>query len=127
MYLLQILFRYRTVLDSEKEYTNTVQPVPQSELATVAFHFGDHKYLLQCSHHTSVVSKACKFLYKKYPPARDILSHHGRLRGLVASCTYGGGHGGTYNIAVESDLFLQLKQSLSDSSYLTLNSSLMLL
>ena len=109
---------HTAVVDSEEECTNTLQPVPQSELAAVAFHFGE--YLLQCSHHTSVVSEACKFVYKKYPPARDILSRHGRLRGLVASCPYlflsGGAHGGTYNITVESDLFLQLKQSLTDSS-----------
>ena len=93
-------------------------PVPQSEFATAAFHFGE--YLLQCSNHTSVVSEACQFVYKKYPPARDILSRHGHLRGLVASSSYlffsGAAHGGTYNITVESDLFLQLKQSLTDSS-----------
>ena len=109
---------HTAAVDSEEECTNTLQPVPQSELATVAFHFGE--YLLQCSHHTSVVSEACKFVYKKYPPARDILSRHGRLRGLVASCPYlllsGGAHGGTYNITVESDSFLQLKLSLTDSS-----------
>ena len=76
------------------------------------------EYLLQCSHHTSVVSEACKFVYKKYPSAGDILSHHGSLRVLVASCPYlflsGGARGGTYNITVESDLFLQLNQSLTD-------------
>ena len=92
---------------------NTLQPVPQSEFATVEFHFGE--YLLQCSHHSSVVSEACMFVNKKYLPARDNLSRHGRLRGLVISCPYlflsGGVHGGTYNITVESDLFLQLKKS----------------
>ena len=104
---------HTAVIHSEEECTNTPQRVPQSELATVAFHFGE--YLVQCSHQCSmftVLSEACKFVYKKYPPARDILSHHGRLRGLVASCPYlflsGGAQGGTYNITVGSDLFLQL-------------------
>ena len=48
------------VADSEEECASTVQPVPQSELATVPFHFGE--YLSQCSNHTSVVSETCKFV-----------------------------------------------------------------
>ena len=55
-------------VDSEEEYTNTQQPVPQSELAAVAFHF---EYLLQCSNHTSVVSGACKSVYKS-PVTMDV-------------------------------------------------------
>ena len=102
---------HTAVIDSDEECTNTLQPVPQSELATVAFHFGE--YLLQCSHCTSVASEACKFVYNEYPPAGDILSGHEHLRGSVASCPYlflsGGTHSGTCNITVESDLFLQLK------------------
>ena len=116
--MLQILFKYWIqFLFQRKNIQILYNPVPQSELATVAFHFGE--YLLQCSHHTSVVSKGCKFVYNKYLPARDILSRHGRLRGLAPSCPYlflsGGAHGGAYNKTVESDLFLQSKQSLPDS------------
>ena len=44
------------VLDSDEECTSTVQSVPQSELASAAFYFGE--YLLQCSYHASVVSEA---------------------------------------------------------------------
>ena len=62
-----------------------------------------------------MVSEACKFENKKYLLARDILSRHGRLRGLVVSWPYlflsGGAYGGIYNITVKGDLLLQLKQS----------------
>ena len=33
---------HTAVVDSEEECTITLQPVPQSELATVAFHFGEY-------------------------------------------------------------------------------------
>ena len=40
-----------------------------------------------------------------------------RISGLMPYLFLSGGaHGGTYNITVESDLLLQLKQSLTDSS-----------
>ena len=35
---------HTAVVDSEEECTNTLQPVPQSELATVAFHFGEYLF-----------------------------------------------------------------------------------
>ena len=87
------------------------------EPAIVAFHFG--KYLLKCSHHISMVLESCKFVYKKYPLAREILSRLGFewISGLMPYLFMSGGaHGGTYDITVESDLFLQLEQSLTDSS-----------
>ena len=56
------------VVDSEEECANTGQPVPQSELAIVAFHFG--KYLLQCSHYTFWYQKLVSLFIRSIPVYR---------------------------------------------------------
>ena len=91
----------------------TVRPVvPNPELAEVAFRLG--QYLNSTPSKSSVASQACKFLYESYPPSREILAKHGRLRGLVKSCSYlhleGASHGGVYVLSLNSDIFSRFRQ-----------------
>ena len=48
-------------------------------------------------------------VYQKIPQAREILSRHGKLKGLTNSCPYlqlaGKSHGGTYIISHNQKLF----------------------
>ena len=57
---------------------------PQSDSMQVAFEFG--KYLHSLPSKSSTASQACKFVYQSYPPAREILSRHGQLKGLLKVC-----------------------------------------
>ena len=81
-----------------------------SELAKVAFAFG--QYLSTLPKSQCYASEACKFVYQNLQDARDILSRHGKLKGLVAKCPYlslnGGPHGGTYLLTLE--LFQELSK-----------------
>ena len=57
----------------------------------------------------AISSEACKHVYQKIPQAREILSRHGKLKGLTNSCPYlqleGKSHGGTYIISLNQKLF----------------------
>ena len=81
-----------------------------SELAQVAMEFG--KYLLSLPSHSSIASEACKYVYLQYPPSREVLARHGKLRGLVKACSYlqidGAVSGGTYVISLNLDKFMQV-------------------
>ena len=83
---------------------------PNADLVSVAFEFG--KYLESLPKKSAVSSQACKFVYEHFPAAREILAHHGRLKGLVKSCPYlqleGGLHGGTYNISLNQEIFSRI-------------------
>ena len=59
---------------------------PQSDLMQVAFEFG--KYLHSFPSKSSTASQAGKFVYQSSPSAREILSRHGKLRGLLKVCPY---------------------------------------
>ena len=53
------------------------------ELCQVAYEFG--KYLASLPNKTATTSQACKQVYLSYPSAREILTRHGKLRGLINS------------------------------------------
>ena len=78
-----------------------------SDLARIAFAFG--KYLESLPNKSAVSSQACKYVYEHYPEARDILSRHGKLRGLVKCYHFlqleGGIQGGTYILSLNQQLF----------------------
>ena len=73
--------------------------------AKVAFAFG--QYLSTLPKPKCYASEACKFVYQNLQDARDILSRHGKLKGLVAKCPYlslnGGPHGGTYLLTLDME------------------------
>ena len=77
---------------------------PQSDLMQVACEFG--KYLHSFP---SKSCKACKFVYQSYPSAQEILSRHGKLRGLLKVCPYlqldGSPSGGTYILFLNQEMF----------------------
>ena len=77
------------------------------DLAVVAYEFG--KYLRALPSKSAISSQACKFIYERFPAARELLARHGRLRGLVKAFPYlqldGGTAGGTYVLSLNSDLF----------------------
>ena len=69
--------------------TPTPAPVvvsPDSNLVQVAYQFG--KFLQSLPSKSATASQACKFVYDHFPSSREILSRHGRLRGLCKSCPY---------------------------------------
>ena len=81
--------------------TQTPTPVvvsPDSDLVQVAYQF--RKFLQSLPSKSATASQACKFVYDHFPSSREILSRHGRLRGLCKSCPYlqldGAASGGTY-------------------------------
>ena len=59
---------------------------PQSDFMQVAFEFG--KYLYSLPSKSSTASQACKFVYQSCQSAREILSRHEKLRGLLKVCRY---------------------------------------
>ena len=69
-----------------------------SDLSQVAYEFG--KYLSSLPNKTATAFQVCKQVYMTYPSAREILTPHEKLRGLVKSCPYlqmdGAAHGGLY-------------------------------
>ena len=102
--------------DSVFESETEVQAPPpsvshvNSELSQVAYEFG--KYLSSLPNKTATASQACKQVYMSYPSAREILTRHGKLHGLVKSCPYlqmdGAAHGGLYLLLLNQELFSKL-------------------
>ena len=82
-------------------------PSQNSPHAQVALEFAP--YLQRQPSKSAISSKACKFVYEKCPPAREILARYGRLKGLINSCSYlqldGGSYGGTYVISLNQEQF----------------------
>ena len=81
------------------------------DVMQVAFEFG--KYLRSLPSKSSTASQACKFVYQSYPPARETLSRHGKLRGLLKVCPYlqldGSPSGGTYILSLNQEMFENLR------------------
>ena len=84
------------------------------ELCQVAYEFG--KYLASLPYKTATASQACKQVYLSYPSAREILTRHGKLRGLIKACPYfqmdGEAHGGLYLLSLNQEAFRKLFPSL---------------
>ena len=100
------------VLESETEVQAPPSSVSHvnSELSQVAYEFG--KYLSSLPNKTATASQACKQVYMSFPSAREILTRHGKLRGLLKSCPYlqmdGAAHGGLYLLSLNQELFSKL-------------------
>ena len=100
------------VPESEKEVPAPPPNVSHvhSELSQVAYEFG--KYLSSLPNKTATASQACKQVYMTYPSAREILTGHGKYRGLVTSCPYlqmdGAAHGGLYLLSLNQEIFSKL-------------------
>ena len=94
--------------DSDPSVVHTFRP--QSDLMQVAFEFGKNLHSLPSK--SSTASQACKFVYQSYPCAREILSRHGKLRGLLKVCPYlqldGSPSGGTYILSLNQEMFENL-------------------
>ena len=92
------------LVEPEVEVPAPIRPAPNvnPELSQVAYEFG--KYLSSLPNKTATASQACKQVYLNYPSAREILSRHGKLRGLVKACPYlqmdGESHGGVYLLSL---------------------------
>ena len=73
------------VIEPEVEDLPPVRHVPHvnSELSQVAYEFG--QYLLSLPNKTVTASQACKHVYLHFPPAREILARHGKLRAALLS------------------------------------------
>ena len=56
------------------------------DLATVAHLFA--KYLLTRKGHQAIASDVCRHVCTEFPAAREILSRHGKLTGLLQECPY---------------------------------------
>ena len=84
------------------------------ELCQVAYEFG--KYLASLPNKTATASQACKQVYLSYPSAREILTRHGKPRGLIKACPYlqmdGEAHGGLYLLSLNQEAFRKLFPSL---------------
>ena len=96
----------------EVEVPAPIRPAPNvnSELSQVAYEFG--KYLSSLPNKTATASQVCKQVYLNYPSAREILSRHGKLRGLVKACSYlqidGESQGGLYLLSLNQEAFRKL-------------------
>ena len=107
-----------SVVESEPE-AESPAPLPTAshvnpELCQVAYEFG--KYLASLPNKTATASQACKQVYLSYPSAREILTRHGKLRGLIKACPYlqmdGEAHGGLYLLSLNQEAFRKLFPSL---------------
>ena len=103
-----------SVVESEPE-AESPAPLPTAshvnpELCQVAYEFG--KYLASLPNKTATASQACKQVYLSYPSAREILTRHGKLRGLIKACPYlqmdGEAHGGLYLLSLNQEAFRKL-------------------
>ena len=100
------------LVEPEVEVPAPIRPAPNvnPELSQVAYEFG--KYLSSLPNKTATASQACKQVYLTYPSAREILSCHGKLRGLVKACPYlqmdGESHGGLYLLSLNQEAFRKL-------------------
>ena len=81
-------------------------------LRLIAYEFA--MYLLTRPEKKAYLSEACKHVYQKYPPARDVLTRYGKLKGLASQCSYlelkGALHGGTYTLHLLEDKLKQAMQ-----------------
>ena len=99
-------------VEPEVEVPAPIRPAPNvnPELSQVAYEFG--KYLSSLPNKTATTSQACKQVYLNYLSAREILSHHGKLPGLVTACPYlqmdGESHGGLYLLSLSQEAFRKL-------------------
>ena len=97
------------LVEPEVEVPAPIRPAPNvnPELSQVAYEFG--KYLSSLPNKTATASQACKQVYINYLSAREILSRHGKLRGLVKACSYlqmdGESHGGLYLLSLNQEAF----------------------
>ena len=107
-----------SVVESEPE-AESPAPLPTAshvnpELCQVAYEFG--KYLASLPNKTATTSQACKQVYLSYPSAQEILTRHGKLRGLIKACPYlqmdGEAHGGLYLLSLNQEAFRKLFPSL---------------
>ena len=100
------------LVEPEVEVPAPIRPAPNvnPELSQVAYEFG--KYLSSLPNKTATASQACKQVYLNYPSAREILSRHGKLRGIVKACPYlqmdGESHGGLYLLSLNQEAFRKL-------------------
>ena len=100
------------MIESEVEDLPPVRHVPHvnSELSQVVYEFG--QYLSLLPNKTSTASQACKHIYLHFPPTREILALHGKLRGLVKSCPYlqinGAAQGRLYLLSLNQEVFSKL-------------------
>ena len=85
-------------------------PYVNSELSQVAYEF--EQYLSSLRNKTATASQVCKHVYLHFPPAREILAHHGKLCGLVKSYPYlqmnGAAQGGLYLLSLNQEVFSKL-------------------
>ena len=100
------------LLNLEVEVPAPIRLAPNvnPELSQVAYEFG--KYLSSLPNKIATASQACKQVYLNYPSAREILSRHGKLRGVVKACPYlemdGESQGGLYLLSLNQEAFRKL-------------------
>ena len=100
------------LVEPEVEDSAPNRPVPNvnPELNQVAYEFG--KYLSSLPNKTATVTQACKQVYLNYTSAREILSRHGNLHGLLKACPYlqmdGESQGGLYLLSLNKEAFRKL-------------------
>ena len=84
-----------------------------SDLVQVAYQFG--KFLQSLPSKSATASQGCKFVYEHFPSSHEILSRHGRLRGLCKVCPYlqleGAASCGTYILSLNQTLSHQVSQT----------------
>ena len=95
--------------EMEQETIAVIPPNRQNQ--DLHLHFA--KYLLTCTENKAFMSQACKQVYQAYPPAREILSRYGKLRGLISQCPYlsmqVAADGGIHTINLDKELFDKLE------------------
>ena len=100
------------LVEPEVEVPAPIRAAPNvnPELSQVAYEFG--KYLSSLPNKTATASQACKQVYLNYPSAREILSHHDKLCGLVKAFQFlqmdGESHGGSYLLSLNQEAFRKL-------------------
>ena len=71
--------------------------------------------------HQAIAPDICKHVYTEFPAAREILSRHGKLKGLLQECPYltmtGAAHGGTYTLNLNADIYYRVMDSQELSSH----------
>ena len=112
-YDLEKISAAQDTLNNILDYHETAFHRPANdELRLIAYEFAT--YLLTRPEKKAYSSEAFKRVYQKYPPARDVLTRYGRLKGLVSQCPYlelkGAFHGGTYTLHLLEDKFKRAMQ-----------------
>ena len=96
------------VIEMEVDTSECSAPVvtANADLNHVAQEFG--RYLDSLHFKTSSASQTCKYVYEHYPASREILTRHGRLKGLIKSCPFlqmdGAAFGDTYLLSLNQTL-----------------------